>query len=189
MSNSQKTFSPNFFAENSVTIDQPISKVLEVLGDSTGFERVTRLSGLCTGFELLERDEVALSAPLSEVTLRFEAAHNLGDELQPGARLVPRQHFQLEETIPLAFGWFNSKVKLCGTFSWDPENRNVLYESTGGQGIRIWRFRTFEEVEEGKKVKVRERIEGVCPAWLKWIVQSTTTVKHKAHVDAYPKLF
>lgn len=108
---------------------------------------------------------------------------------------ITRQHFTMEETVPLFFGTFKSKVQLTGTLSWDdsalsaasssPSSRTLeaLYESASNGGIVVWKLRTFsQEGDDPNKTRVTERIEGWAPFLLKRIVQSEATKAHRCVV-------
>ncbi|KAJ7275073.1 hypothetical protein C8J57DRAFT_1313560 [Mycena rebaudengoi] len=199
-------FSPNFSATYSVVLAQPIDAVFAMLATrSAGHERVCRLSSLCTAFELLEKDVVALSgaeSSLSEVHLRTAPASastpvdtdaNAGEAGTgpvdgTAGKLLPRQHFRMTETV-ITLGVIKTAVHLEGTLTWDAAGKEALYETyTKAQGISVWKLRVFEEVEENK-TRVSETIQGRCPALLKFIVQSETSKSHKAHMEMYHTLF
>jgi hypothetical protein len=169
-------FSPNFDAEHSVTLSYPLSTVFPALGHGDKIEASFRLSDLASGFDLLKADTVALSRslPLARAAIRTIPA---SDTATKDERLLPRQHFLLEETVPVIFGLIKTKVQIYGTLTCDEEAKVALYESfTDGSGIQVWKLRKFEEIQEGeeKKTMVRERIEGVCPKWIRGFVESTT---------------
>ncbi|TFK36654.1 hypothetical protein BDQ12DRAFT_236286 [Crucibulum laeve] len=205
------TKSPNFTASHSVLLDHPISIVFEILGTTKGHERVCKLSSLCSSFELLEHDEVALAdnAKLAESSVRTLPAHttlptgasisadgasHAQADVKPATeaanpRLLPRQAFKMQEVVPVLFGVIKTTVDLSGTLTWDEYARVALYETISNQGIVTWKVRVFEEEEGGKKTRVNERIEGWCPGWMKMIVQSEASKSHKAHMEQYHTLF
>jgi hypothetical protein len=108
---------------------------------------------------------------------------------------ITRQHFKMEETVPLIFGLFTSKVQLTGTLSWDesalaslssapslPASNTLeaLYETVSNSGIVVWKLRTFsQEGDDPHKTRVTERIEGSAPFLLKWIVQDEAAKAHR----------
>lgn len=179
------SFKPNFSSTYSIVLNHPIEEVFSVIGTSEGAERVTRLSGLCSSFELVERDAVPIpdDTPLSQVHLRTVSgliptdAPSNTPERPP--RTLPRQHFTLVETVPMLFGLIKKDVHLTGTLTWDYDAKLALYESCSDSGIFVWKLRTFEEAEGGK-TRVTEKIEGVCPGWLRAIVQQATTKSHRS---------
>ncbi|KAF9069013.1 hypothetical protein BDP27DRAFT_1265683 [Rhodocollybia butyracea] len=190
-------FKPNFNNTFSVTVAHPISTVYTILGTAEGHERVCRLSKLCSKMELLKRDrvEVPASKTLTEISARsFPSTTNLEDQ-----RTLPRQHFIMTETVPLLFGLIKTDVELTGTLTWEddgptsPESssghvKHALYETTSNNGIRIWKLRTFEVVDDNT-TKVSERIEGLCSSWLQPIVQKEASKAHIAHMNSYHTLF
>lgn len=183
-------FTPNFSSTYSVVLDHPISEVFKVIGTSDGHERVSRLSGLCSGFELLRVDTVSIpeSSSLSEITVRTLPTNPESDVVDPSTttaltsaprtRNLPRQFFKLQETVPLLFGLTKTVVHLEGTLTWDVDAQLALYESQSDKGISVWKLRRFEEVE-GNKTRVTETIEGICPGWQRIIVQRETTKGHR----------
>ncbi|KIK55078.1 hypothetical protein GYMLUDRAFT_48035 [Collybiopsis luxurians FD-317 M1] len=103
---------------------------------------------------------------------------------------LPRQPFTMTETVPLVFGLFKTNVVLTGTLTWDEAARVALYETWSNSGVQVWKLRVFEEAdvdvegnggggddvgshETGTKIrkgtKVSERIEGICPKYLRAI--------------------
>ncbi|KAL1739824.1 hypothetical protein HDZ31DRAFT_48734 [Schizophyllum fasciatum] len=183
-------FVPNFFSEYSVVIDRPRDEVFSMVGTDAGAERVTRLSALCTRFEMLKRDEVDLpeGRALRDVATRTHASADGEDSTISATPIrIPRQHFSMTETIPLLFSLVKHDVLIVGTLTWDASAHVALYESEADQGVLVWKLRTFEV--EGGKTRVTERIEGKCSALLRPIVQRETTKGHQAHMNAYPKLF
>ncbi|KAI5892911.1 uncharacterized protein SCHCODRAFT_02501785 [Schizophyllum commune H4-8] len=193
-------FTPNFFSEYSVVIDRPRDEVFNIIGTAAGAERVTRLSDMCTRFEMLKQDEVSLASgeALKDSAMRTQAAVGKGEGIANAsdesasqadpARHLPRQHFSMTETIPLLFGIIKHDVLIVGTLTWDTSACVALYESEADQGVLVWKLRTFEEVEGGS-TRVNERIEGKCSALLRPIVQRETTRGHQAHMNAYQMLF
>ncbi|KAL1753058.1 hypothetical protein FB107DRAFT_218620 [Schizophyllum commune] len=188
-------FTTNFFSEYSVVIDRPRDEVFNIIGTAAGAERVTRLSDMCTRFEMRKQDEVslALGEALKNSAMRTQAAVIAGEGIaneEPAntARHLPRQHFSMTETIPLLFSLIKRDVLIVGTLTWDASACVALYESEADQGVLVWKLRTFEEVEGGK-TRVIERIEGKCSALLRPIVQRETTQGHQAHMNAYHTLF
>ncbi|TRM64315.1 hypothetical protein BD626DRAFT_400679 [Schizophyllum amplum] len=189
-------YTPNFFSEHSVVIDRPIDEVFKMIGTESGAEQVTRLSALCTRFDMLKRDEVNLpeGQALQDAAVRTLKASDDTIAAPTGTpastaptRRLPRQHFSMTETIPILLG-YKHDVLIVGTLTWDAAARVALYESEADQGVLVWKLRRFEEVENGK-TRVTERIEGKCSAILRLIVQRETTKGHHAHMDAYHTLF
>lgn len=173
---------PNFFSNHSVVIDRPIDTVFPIIATSEGHERVTRLSGLCSGFELLQADSLPISPATSladaharDLPASGSAVEDAGDVSD--VRHLPRQYFTLTETIPILFGLIKISVHLSGTLTWDEQEKLALYESSSDSGIAVWKLRRFEEVEGGK-TKVNEEIRGNSPWWLKGFVQHATTKSH-----------
>ncbi|KAF9563208.1 hypothetical protein CPC08DRAFT_706136 [Agrocybe pediades] len=205
---------PNFFVQNSVVLPVSLKEAYTTLGTAAGHERVCRISKLCTAFELKEQDIVELPVPsypdgllLKDAAVRTATSTvTKSDQLQDRPLQKPtitRQHFTMEETIPLFFGMLKSKVLLTGTLSWDnnaisalstgskhDEEIYALYESISDGGLVVWKLRAFT-VEGGdpNKTRVTERIEGWAPAWLRAIVQKEAEKSHRAHLDLYHELF
>ncbi|KDR76105.1 hypothetical protein GALMADRAFT_225797 [Galerina marginata CBS 339.88] len=213
---------PNFFSDYSVVLSVPLKDVYTTLGTTAGHERVCKLSKLCSGFELLEKDAVELPTPrypegnkLKDVGVRTAVPtdENGAAGQSNGAPRITRQHFTMEETVPLLFGMFKSRVLLKGTLSWDesvlssistpspqtePSSANAendielhaLYETMSDGGIIVWKLRTFTpEAGDPTKTRVTERIEGWAPMLLRPIVQSETLKGHRAHMEQYHTLF
>lgn len=185
-------FQPNFSCDYSVVIPRPLPEVFAVLGTSAGHERVCRLSKLCTKFELLGEEET-ISLPmeddyaLSKVHVRTLPANSEANAGENASCSLPRQPFTMTETVPLVFGLLKSNVILKGTLTWDskalPGAAVALYESESNSGIQVWKLRTFEQVDGNtNSTRVSERIEGICPKWLKVIVQREA---EKGHVCVY----
>ncbi|KAJ3830054.1 hypothetical protein F5880DRAFT_1469228, partial [Lentinula raphanica] len=179
-------FRPNFSCSHSITLPHPISKVFPILGTVHGHERVCRLSKLCTHFELLDSDTVSIpaGAALAESHVRTLPS----SEEMPGTgfdsvtatrttRTLARQSFTMTETIPLFMGLLKNDVVLRGTLTWDEDARVALYESESSGGVQVWKVRLFEEVDEDS-TRVSERIEGLCPRWMRWIVQREADKGH-----------
>lgn len=162
-------FTPNFTATHTVVLDHPIDKVFAIIGTSEGHERVCRLSSLCTAFELLKNDTVALpgDAVLSE-------SHVRQVDLSEGG--LPRQYFKMTETVSTFM--IKTNVHLEGTLTWDEKRKEALYESIApANGITVWKLRQFEDLE-GNKTRVIETIQGHCPALLRRIVEGQTRKGH-----------
>ncbi|KIJ98144.1 hypothetical protein K443DRAFT_9413 [Laccaria amethystina LaAM-08-1] len=200
---------PNFFSNHTVTLNVPLHEAFPILATSAGHERVCRLSKLCTGFELLQRDTV------------FSGPSGLGDgtrfrTMDPGTapspapegegvhegKTVHRQHFNMTETVPVLFGLMKSDVHLAGTLSWvdieeGASTGQALYESlSDGVGITVWKLRVLEEVDveedgkvKGKGTRVTERIEGWAPALLRAIVERACAKAHRLHMEQFHTLF
>ncbi|TFK74085.1 hypothetical protein BDN72DRAFT_955954 [Pluteus cervinus] len=194
-------FEPNFSSTYSITLNHPITTVFPILGTKEGHERVSRLATLCTSVQLDEEDEVAIpmDKSLKDVYVRTwpaAATPNVGNDSDSNIRRVlPRQHFTMEETVPILFGFYKSVVPIKGTLTWDPTNYLALYESIAGPSIRVWKLRTFEEVVDSdhgdgsSKTRLTEEIRGKCPGWMKLIVQNETTKAHVAQMNIYHTLF
>ncbi|KAG6865182.1 hypothetical protein C0991_004625 [Blastosporella zonata] len=159
-------FEPNFFSDYSVILDHPLADIFTVIGTSAGLERVTRLSGLCSGFELLDADAVVVDHGASLKDISCRTASSSGGE---ATRQLPRQFFIIHEAVPVIFGLLTTNVSLAGTLTWDKEASFALYESKTNSGIDItvWKLRVFEELE-GNKTKVTETIQG------KYLVMEST---------------
>ncbi|KAF9041068.1 hypothetical protein BDZ89DRAFT_1090244 [Hymenopellis radicata] len=173
-------FTPNFTASHAVVLDRPIDKVFAMIGTSEGHERVCRLSSLCTAFELLEKDAVALlaDAVLSESHVRQVDSSEGG---------LPRQHFKMTEMVSTFM--IKTNVHIEGTLTWDEKRKVALYESiVPANGITVWKLRQFEDLE-GNKTRVVETIQGHCPALLRRIVEGQTRRAHTAHMELYHTLF
>jgi hypothetical protein len=174
MSDIDYGFSPNFSATYEVTLDYPISRVYEMIGTSVGHERVTTLSSLASNFSMGEKDFVRTEKPLDKSHLRSKT-----DGIPcPEGEGLPRIPFSFQETVPMVFGLVKTVVHLAGTLTWDEENKLTLYETHSDKGIDVWKLRRFQDIEDGKKTKVTETIQGRCPALLSSIVQKET---YKAH--------
>ncbi|KAF8896441.1 hypothetical protein BD779DRAFT_1495965 [Infundibulicybe gibba] len=182
-------FQPNFSCKYSVLLDQPISSVFPIIATTEGCESVTRLSKLCTAFELGKRDDVAVprSASLRDSHFRTVPAHET-TEGQKDIHVLPRQSFKMTETIPILFGIIRQNVILSGTLTWDEPAGLALYETITDGGIQVHKLREIEAVEGGK-TRVTEVIHGKCPSWLRLIVERAASHGHKAHMDLYHTLF
>jgi ubiquinone biosynthesis protein COQ9 len=189
-------FTPNFSTTHSVIIERQLIYVVEKLGKPEAHEEVVRLSDLCTGYQNLDKDVVELdqgktikdSSVLQKAAVKGEAGAT------STSSIANRQHFLLEETVPVLFGLIKSKVNLRGVFTWvdTPEESYfsggpiyALYESEviGGLAIRIWRLRKMEEVDSEvhhgeKATKVTETLHGVGPSYLKWFIAKEAETKH-----------
>ncbi|KAJ3524005.1 hypothetical protein NM688_g8636 [Phlebia brevispora] len=143
-------------------------------------ERVVRLSGLCCGFELGDRDSVEMpsDAPLAQSSARTLPAASVQPESN---HALPRRAFRLEEAIPLLFGLVTKKIVILGTQTWDEDAKATLYESVTDAGVQVWKLRRFEEVEVAgtKTTRITETIKGKAPALLRPIVQKETARSHK----------
>ncbi|KAG6862480.1 hypothetical protein C0995_000026 [Termitomyces sp. Mi166 len=172
-------FEPNFSSDYVVVLDHSLADVFTVIGTSAGHERVTRLSEMCSGFELLDADTVAIDQAFSLKDVSVRTAFSAGNEDTSMPRLLPRQFFSLQETVPMIFGFLKARVSLVGTLTWDEESKIALYESKTKSGLEVlvWKLRVFEKLEENK-TKVTETIRGKCPVWVKSTVQSQTRSGH-----------
>ena len=196
---------PNFFSTYSVVVPVSLQTAYMMLGTAAGHGHVCRLSKLCTSFELLEMDEVSLPVPnypegkkLSDVGVRTAIATSSDPDAKTGsAKTLKRQHFAMELTIPIIFGFFKKKVKVVGTLTWDdsvlsPSSpaepsfegdspAEALHESLSDSGgIVIWKLRTFDKVYgEPKKTRITERIEGWAPSWLRSMAQDHLVTEHQ----------
>jgi hypothetical protein len=186
---------PNFFSTYSVILPVNLQTAYRIFGTAVGHNRVCHLSKLCSNLQFLEKDEVTLPVPdypegkkLSEVGVRTASATTLSDAK---TKILTRQHFALEETIPIFFGFYKKQVKIVGTLTWDDSVLSssseddspveALYESLSDSGgVQVWKLRTFEKVD-GKpdETRMTERIEGWAPALLKSIVQNVVTGAHQ----------
>lgn len=180
---------PNFTSYYAVLLDRPLSETFPILAERDGFERVTRLSSLCTEFELLKTDTVALSpsTSLSQSSVRTLQGYEASETQEEQVRVLPRQFFKLVETVPIFFGLFKSRVEITGTLTWDEEARVALYESVTNHGIVVWKLRELEELEEGGKqrTRVKETIKGRCPGWMRFIVQREADKGHRCGFSTY----
>lgn len=166
-------FKPNFHSEHSVVLPHPIASVFSKLATPEGLEASIRLSKLCTGCELLQRDQVSASGPLSAAHLRTAPANDTAPDA------LSRQHFTLKETVPIIPKLYSTDVHLSGTLTWDANVNTALYETTSDKGLWVWKLRTFESLEDGTATRVSETIKGMCPSWQQFIVQNVTTKGHK----------
>lgn len=171
-------FQANFFHNYQVTISRPISVVFSIIGTSHGAERVTLLSRLANTFELEQADTIAIPAraSLEDLHVRTLPAPTREDESDSSKRFLPRQFFEFSESVPL-LGRMSYNVRMHGTLTWDEYARVALYETRSHTGILVWKLRIFEEVDSNT-TKVIETIRGLCPGWLKPIVQKTTIAEH-----------
>ncbi|KAJ3739254.1 hypothetical protein DFH05DRAFT_1530527 [Lentinula detonsa] len=187
-------FQANFSCSHSVVLSHPISQVFTSIGMARGHERVCRLSKLCTHFEMLNSDTVSLpaKAALCDSHVRtLPGSDSKPEETQnslESTRMLPRQAFTMTETVPLLFGLFKNDVVLKGTLTWDETAKVALYETESTNGVQVWKIRTFEEVD-ADTTRVSERIEGICPRWLRAIVQREASKGHFAHMNQYHTLF
>jgi len=196
---------PNFFSEYSVVVNVPLKEAYTTLGTSAGHERVCRLSKLSTGFELLEKDVVQLPVKahpegkkLSESAVRTASVTDGSPQGKGDGMKITRQHFTMEETVPILFGLIKKNVMLRGTLSWSEDvlaalqsdgpqaaldlPLEALYEtiSDSSGGIQTWKVRRFEAVKEDPgKTRVSERIEGWSPMLLRPIVQREAEQGHQ----------
>ena len=169
-------FIPNFDAEYSVVLKQPLAAVFHALGHGETLEAGARLSDLATGFDLGKKDTLAIpkSLSLTQVAVRTIPASTSASENE---RLLPRQYFHLEETVRVIFGLISIKVVINGTFTWDDDAKVALYESSADSDkVQIWKLREFEEFEEDgeKKTRAKETIKGASSILLKRITQNAT---------------
>jgi len=175
-----------------VILNHPIADVFSIIGTSAGHERVTRLSGMCSGFELLNADTIAVpqTTSLADISVRTVSPLEAHDTEESAVRQLPRQFFVIHEAVPVIFGIVKTHISLSGTLTWDDEAKIALYESKTNSGISVtvWKLRKFEEVEEGK-TKVTETIQGKCAGWVRDTVQGQTHSGHIAHMDLYHTLF
>jgi hypothetical protein len=171
---------PRYTAGHTVVLEHPVSTTFPRLGRGDTMEASVRLSNLVSRFDLIKSDTVAIPSTLhlSEASVRtLPGSANAA----AGERLLPRQFFHLEETIPVVFGLIKQTVKINGTLTWDEDAKVALYESLEeSQGILTWKLREFEEFEEEGVVKtrVKESIQGHAPKLLKGIVEKTTRESH-----------
>ncbi|KAJ3496014.1 hypothetical protein NLJ89_g10539 [Agrocybe chaxingu] len=198
---------PNFFSTHSVLLSAPFEEVVHVLGRGGEHDRVGRLSPLCTKVELSQQDHVRLPVPaypdgtrLRDIAVRTAKPEEEGVQgTEDSKPTITRQHFEMEESVPVLFGLFKTKVRIKGTVSWDenafnaamaslesgsdaPVELETLYESeTESTGILTWKIRTFERVLNNgdEKVKVSERIEGWSPTLIRWVVESKAAKTHR----------
>ncbi|KAJ3732520.1 hypothetical protein DFJ43DRAFT_1131777 [Lentinula guzmanii] len=175
-------FQANFSCSHSVVLSHPISQVFTSIGTAQGHERVCRLSKLCTHFEMLNSDTVSLHAKAA----LFETGRDAKQFREH--TYASRQAFTMTETVPLLFGLFKNDVVLKGTLTWDETAKVALYETESTNGVQVWKIRTFEEVD-ADTTRVSERIEGICPRWLRAIVQREASKGHFAHMNQYHTLF
>ncbi|KAJ3840834.1 hypothetical protein F5878DRAFT_532872 [Lentinula raphanica] len=190
-------FRPNFSSTHTITLAHPISQVFPILGTVHGHERVCRLSKLCTHFELgdSDTDSILAGAALAESHVRTlpssEEMPDTGSDSVAATRTtrtLARQSFTMTETIPLFLGLLKTDVVLRRMLTWDEDARVALYESESSSGVRVWKVRMFEEVGVST-TRVSERIEGLCPRWMRWIVQREAEKGHIAHMNEYHTLF
>ena len=189
-------FTPNFSAEHYVIIPKPLSEVFEKLGTASAHAEVCRLSSLCTAINLKEKDTVALASGKSIENSDFlRTPASSPEELEAASKVAYRQHFNLEETIPVVFGLIKSKVTIRGTLTWTQPEALALesggpvyavYESEviGGLAIRIYRLRKLEAAEAGESsaTKVTEFLYGVGPSYLNFLIAKEAVVKHRYRV-------
>ncbi|TEB04025.1 hypothetical protein FA13DRAFT_1314668 [Coprinellus micaceus] len=156
-----------------------------------------------TAINLKEKDAVALASGKSVENSDFlRTPASSPEELKAASRVAHRQHFNLEETIPVAFGLIKSKVMIRGTLTWTQpealalESGGPLYavyesEVIGGFAIRIYRLRKMEATEEGDSsaTKVTEFLYGVGPSYLNFLIAKEAATKHRAHMQRLPELF
>jgi hypothetical protein len=190
-------FTPTFSAEHSTIVPKPLSEVFEKLGTASAHVEVCRLSSLCTAINLKEKDAVALaSGKFVENSDFLRTPASSPEELKAASRVAHRQHFNLEETIPVAFGLIKSKVMIRGTLTWTQpealalESGGPLYavyesEVIGGFAIRIYRLRKMEATEEGDSsaTKVTEFLYGVGPSYLNFLIAKEAATKHRYRIS------
>lgn len=188
-------FTPNFSGTHSVIINKPLKEVFAKLGTPSAHEEVCQLSTLCTAIHLLEKDVVELGPEETINKSSFLKKPKVQGEVAASSSVANRQHFLLEETIPVLFGWVKSTVKVQGVLTWvDPPEEAFssggplysLYESevVGNMGITIWRLRQMEQVDSGagngqKATKVTETLCGVGPSYLRWLIAREAVTKHR----------
>jgi hypothetical protein len=169
----------NFTSENAVTLNHPLSVVFSKLAEPAGLSSTIGLSTLARDFTLLEQDSIALPSSTSLSHLRARTLPPATAPAESGHRLLPRQAFKFREEVPIAGGLFKQSVHLAGTQAWDRDARVALYEALSeGQGITVWKLREFEELPDGN-TRVKERIEGICPAWMRLLVQPLARKAHR----------
>jgi hypothetical protein len=165
---------PDFVVKYSVDIPHPIDKVYGVLAPGDRMARVVGLSSLCSDFFPLNLDRVALSSPLASSRARTLPAAPTDTPPTNGVKLLPRQFFSYEESVPIAAGLTSHKVRLAGAQTWDDDARVALYETVGEDlGILIRKLREFEQIEGGG-TRVKEQIEGFCPKLATLVVKKQT---------------
>lgn len=194
MDTSHLPFTPNFSAVHSVTIARPLAEVFATLGTASAHAAVCRLSALCTNIDIEQRDFVTLAPgeTLHGSSFIGKPEAPVGDGRGDCAH---RQHFTLEETVPVLYGLLQSKITVRGTLTWIQPSEELLrsggpvysvYESqvVGGLGIKIYRLREMQAiVTEGASgaeevTEVTEYLYGVGPSYLKWLIAKEAVTKH-----------
>jgi len=157
---------PNFFSEYSVILNVPLKGAYTTLGTHGGHKRVCRLPKLCTGFELLDKGVIRLPVGLSESAGAYRVGSGWLTQGKGDGMRITRQHFTMEETVPILFGLIKKNVMPRGSMSWSEDVLAAL-ESDGPQaaldlplealyetisdpsgGIQTWKVRRFEAVKE-----------------------------------------
>jgi hypothetical protein len=182
------SFTPSFTSERTVILPHDIKTVFDKLGRGEAIEPSVRLSDLCTMFRLTMRDYVALKEEeLGQVRCRglppAPSGEPAGESEGDGERVLTRQFFVMQESIPLLFGLYTHITTVAGCFTSDPARKAALYESSAFGGILVWKLRTFEELalnegEAGAKTKVSERMEVRAPILVRGIVEKETRRVH-----------
>ncbi|KAJ7780920.1 hypothetical protein B0H16DRAFT_1877743 [Mycena metata] len=175
-------FKPNFSAQHSVTINQPLSVVWPVLGAAEGLGKWVLLESIASNFSTQTLDSVNVDGNLEDAFVRTAPAAPVGQGF-------PRQQFSFTETIKIIPGlsFTDIPVQLSGTYTVDATRNVSLYETTNGSGILVKKVRTFSE--SNGVTTVSEQINGQCPTLEQPIVQLTTISAHNQQMALYPTLF
>lgn len=87
------------FSNHTVTLNVPLHEAFTILAISSGHERVCRLSKLCTGFELLQRDTVFGGPRGLDDGTRFCTMDPGTACLQPKVKALMKGKFGIDNTL------------------------------------------------------------------------------------------
>ena len=186
-------FDWNFFKRTSsisatviTTIPLGLDASYRLLGTSEGHERIAGGSRLAKVVKLQEQDYVSLQngQTLESANVIEQAAADI-----PPTR-YRRQHFLLQEEVPLAFG-FKTTIYISGALTWDVQALSTeplaapihaLYESrtTTGIPVSVRKLRVFETMQgEELQTRVTEHIEIRFPSLLRFIIEPIALKDHR----------
>lgn len=180
----------NFHDEYQVCLPAPLARVFTAIasGDKAQ-EHSAKLSPLCRTFSIILEDTISL--PISSSDLQSNTCRHLTTSSgQEGVAVtLRRQHFELIEVVKV-FGLINKTVHLKGTYTIDEVHHVALYESINIEaGIEVWKLFEFTAEGDGTATTLKETIQGKCPGWMRFLVQSETAKSHAAHMNRYALLF
>jgi len=175
----------NFVVTYSVVLPYPPDKVFSVLGSGSNLEAIARLSSAAQDFTPGETVKI----PLPERGVENSRGNQLSEPVKDGEAGVKRTSFTMKEKFSTLLGLIESHIDIIGCQTESPTRDCVMYESYAAkQRIWIHKLRQFKPHGEGSTL-VDERIEGTCPAWLKWSCERGAKAAHREHMNSYHQLF